>query len=77
MRTAEVNENLIGCRVKGVYTGMQTTGVIVKIIGEPYYKGVKIQLDEPINWGGEQYKTYASTARKSDEFGNLQSTELI
>ena len=36
-----------------------------------------IELDQPVNWGGDLYNKYQSTARKHDQFGNLKYTELI
>lgn len=83
MRTRDVDESLIGLRVKGVFTGLKVTGVIYDIVeyrneqGRVCSKGVMIELDSPVNWGGDWYEAYESTARVEDDWGNLQHTELI
>lgn len=77
MKTSEINSSLIGKKVECVFTGLKTTGTIINIIDEEYSKGVRIKFDEPINWGGDWYEEFESTARKSDEFGNLNHTKLI
>lgn len=86
MRTKEVNNSLIGKRVKGIFTAMEVTGTIIGIVEErsPWgpsneicSKGVRIKLDKPVRWGSETFTQYESTARVSDEFGNLHHTEII
>ena len=77
MKTSEINNELVGKRVKGVFTGMEVTGIIANIVDNKYSLGVEIVLDTPVNWGGDLYKKYQSTARRCDEFGNLKYTELI
>lgn len=77
MKTADINEGLVGKKVKGIFTAKKVTGVIVKVIEGSYTKGVKICMDEPVRWGDDYYETYESTARKSDDWGNLQHTEII
>ena len=77
MKTTDVNESLIGKKVKGIFTGLEVVGEIVGIIEDEYCKGVRIFMDEEVNWGGSWYRYYESTARKSDNWGNLNHTELI
>ena len=77
MKVDNVNQNLIGKRVSCVFTGLKTTGVVIAIVEDKYSKGVRIKLDNPVNWGGTYYKEYESTARKFDSWGNLSHTELI
>lgn len=90
MKTLDVNQSLVGRRVKGIFTGLQVTGTIVGIVEDlamPWKpqseenkvctKGVRIKLDKPIQWGPYEYEEYESTARVYDEFGNLHHTELI
>ena len=90
MKTAEVNQSLVGRRVKGIFTGLQVTGTIVGIVEDlsmPWKpqsdenkvcaKGVRIKLDKPVNWGDYDYDEYESTARICDDWGNLSHTELI
>lgn len=86
MKTSEINESLIGKRVSCVCIGVETTGTIIGIV-EDYddysldrplcSKGVKIELDYPIIWGDDEYYQYESTARVSDDWGNLSHTRLI
>ena len=84
MKTSEVNESLIGKRVIGICTAMQVTGTIIGIVrrssltsNEICSVGVKIKLDEPVRWGEDLYTEYESTARVSDDWGNLQHTKVI
>lgn len=77
MKTSEVNSNLIGKRVKGVFTAMDVTGTITEIVEDKYSIGVAIKLDKPVNWGGEYYTSYQSTARKIDDWGNLKYTVVL
>ena len=77
MKTSEVNENLIGKRVAGVFTAMEVSGTITGIVDYGCDKGVRIRLDEGVNWGDEIFHEYESTARVDDEFGNLKYTRVI
>lgn len=90
MKTSEVNQSLVGKRIKGNLTGLEVTGTIVAIIEECAWpwrpkseenqvcsKGVRIKLDKPVQWGDSTWTEYESTARVYDEFGNLQFTELL
>jgi len=84
MKTKEVNENLIGKRVAGVFTAMEVTGTIIGIVREKSLTrdeicsvGVEIKLDEPVRWGDYIYTKYCSTARVSDDWGNLSLTKVI
>lgn len=90
MKTAEVNQNLVGRKVKGIFTGLKVTGTIVSIVeylsfpwkpksdeNKVCTKGVRIKLDEPVQWGDDFYTEYESTARVFDDWGNLQYTELL
>ena len=86
MKISEVNESLIGKRVACVITGIQTTGTIIGVVhdydklshGRPLCsKGVKIKLDDPIQWGDDEYDEIETTSRVSDEYGSLSKTHLI
>lgn len=77
MKTVEVNSNLVGKRVKGIFTSLEVTGEITGIFEDNYSKGVEIKLDQPVVWGNYTYENYTSTARKHDDWGNLQHTALI
>lgn len=77
MTTSDINNSLIGKRVKGIFTAMEVTGTIIGLVDDKYSAGVEIELDSPVNWGGDLYNKYQSTARKHDQFGNLKYTELI
>lgn len=77
MKTTEVNESLVGKKVKGILTSLEVTGVITGIFENEYSKGVEIRLDNPVVWGDYTYENYTSTARKHDNWGNLQLTELV
>lgn len=77
MKTVEVNNNLVGKRVKGIFTSLEVTGVITGIYEDKYSKGVEIKLDRPVVWGDCSYESYTSTARKHDDWGNLQHTALL
>lgn len=77
MRTTEVNESLIGKRVAGVFTAMEVTGTITGIVDDGFSKGVKIKLDNGVNWGNEIFHEYESTVRVEDEWGNLKYTRII
>ena len=77
MTTSDINNSLIGKRVKGIFTAMEVTGTIIGLVDDKYSAGVEIELDRPVNWGGDLYNKYQSTARKYDQFGNLKYTELI
>ena len=77
MTTSDINNSLIGKRVKGIFTGMEVRGTITGTVDNQYSAGVEIQLDYSVVWGDYTYTNYQSTARKMDEFGNLKHTELI
>lgn len=77
MTTSDINSSLIGKKVKGIFTAMEVTGIIDRIIDDKYSAGVHIVLDKPVQWGEFWYKDYESTSRKHDEFGNLKYTKLI
>ncbi len=77
MKTTEINNTLIGRRVRGIFTGLKVEGSIIGLVNEEYSVGITIKLDRPVQWGDSIYKTYTSTARKSDGWGNLEHTELI
>ena len=76
MRTAEVNEQLVGKKVNGIFTAMPVTGTIIGIVEDKYIKGVKIKLDHAVQWGDDFYEDYESVARKCDDWGNLKHTVL-
>lgn len=85
MKIEELNENLIGKRVKCVHGGCNRTGTIIGIVEDEYTKSAKIQLDEPVffasGYGVQHVEWYESEfeswARKCDNWGNLKYTELI
>ena len=77
MTTSEINTNLIGKKVKGIFTSMGVTGTIIGLVDDQHSAGVEIELDRPVVWGDYTYNKYQSTARKHDQFGNLKYTELI
>lgn len=77
MRTTEVNESLIGKRVAGVFTAMEVTGTVTGIVDDGFSKGVRIKLDNGVNWGNEIFHEYENTARVEDEWGNLKYTRII
>lgn len=77
MRVEEVNQSIVGRRVKGVFTAAQVTGTIDKIEETKYSVDVHIVLDKPVVWGDDEYTSYWSSARKCDGWGNLQHTEFI
>lgn len=77
MKTAEVNNDLVGKRVKGIFTSLEITGVITGVFENEYSKGVDIKLDKPVVWSDYAYENYTSTARKCDDWGNLECTDLI
>ena len=77
MTTSEINISLIGKRVKGNFTAMEVTGTVTEIIDTEHSAGVRIELDEPVQWGRCTYTHFDSTARKTDDWGNLEFTELI
>ena len=56
---------------------MEVTGTIIGLVDDKYSAGVEIELDSSVNWGGDLYTKYQSTARKHDQFGNLKYTELV
>lgn len=84
MKIQDLNSELIGKKVKGIFLGMPVSGTITALVedrepihGELCGKGVRIQLDKPIEDDTGTYTEYESTARLHDEFGNLQYTELV
>lgn len=77
MKTIDINKALLGRKVKGIFTDLEVTGTIVGLVEEKYSKGVEIELDEPVNWGGILYERYQSTNRVYDEMGNLNHTILL
>ena len=77
MKIQEVNQSIIGRKVKGIFTAMAVTGTITEINEDEYTVSVKIALDKPVQWGDDEYTHYWSSARKCDGWGNLQHTEFI
>lgn len=84
MKTSDITKELVGKRVSCITIGMKGEGTIVGIVedhdpatGKLCSKGVKIKLDNPVQWGDDLYDINESTARIFDEKGNLQYTELI
>ena len=77
MKSNEVNNSLIGRRVKTMSLGVMVTGTITKIEKNDYSVCVFYELDAPQDWGGETYRNSYNWARKADEFGSLHHMELI
>lgn len=84
MKTTDITKELVGKRVKCITIGQEGVGTIIGIIEDHdpvthklCSKGVKIKLDKPVQWGDDLYDINESTARVSDDKGNLQFTELI
>ncbi len=77
MKTAEVNDSIIGQRCKSIFTGLMVTGVIEEIkIGE-HTAEVKVRYDKPHQWGNVSYESDWSFGRLADEFGSLRHLEII
>lgn len=75
MKTKDVNKTLTGKRVKGIYTGLAYEGTVIGITenrdtytGQLCSKGLKIELDHPIQWGDDEYNVIESTARVKDDW---------
>ena len=75
MKTIEINDSLIGKRVRGNFTDVAYEGTIIGIVEcrDPIYgqistKGLRVQLDYPIQWGDDEYDVVESTARVKDEW---------
>lgn len=84
MKITDINNELLGKRVKCITIGEKREGTIIDILeekdpvtGKVCSKGLKIKLDKPVQWGGDSYPEAESMARVSDNFGNLNLTELI
>lgn len=84
MKLEEINETLIGRKVKGIENGYEVTGTIIGIVEEEFSKGVRIKLDEPLTcWSGDfntdtwVEEEYVSTGRKCDGWGNIEHTEFL
>ena len=77
MKIEQVNQSIIGRRVKGIFTGAQVTGTIDKVTETEYTVEVHIVLDSPVWWGDFEHTSYWSSARKFDGWGNLHHTEFI
>lgn len=75
MTYTELNTNLVGKKVKGVFTGLNIEGVIVEVFAErdgkkvalddenAHCKGVRIEMTEQVQWGDCLYTYYESTQR--------------
>lgn len=84
MRIEDINESIIGRRVKGVENGYEVTGTIVGIREDEHLIYVKIKLDETLHcWSGDfdcnewDEDEYESWGRKWDGFGNIELTHFI
>ena len=84
MRLEQINDSIIGRKVKGIENGYSVTGTIIGIIEDEYCKGVRIKLDTPLTcWSGDygteswEETEYRSTGRKSDGWGNIEKTEFL
>lgn len=77
MKIEEVNQSIIGRKVRGIFTALPVTGTIDKVTEDEYSVDVHIILDQPVRWGDTEFTEYWSGARKSDGFGNLKNTKFI
>ncbi|WP_085536595.1 DUF7258 domain-containing protein [Massilibacteroides vaginae] len=77
MKTTEVNDSLIGKRCKCIFTGLMVTGTIEDIKISEHTAEVKVQYDEPHQWGTQLYEDGWAFARLSDDFGSLRHLEII
>lgn len=84
MKIEDLSQDLVGKRVKGVFLSWPVTGTITALVehkdfmtNEVCTKGVRIQLDGPVQDGTGTYTEYESSARVYDGWGNLEHTELI
>lgn len=82
MTTADVNNNLVGRRARGIFQiskrkSVEVTGTVVAIIESESSKGLWIALDKEVVSGGCTVYEYGSMASKDDNSGNLEYTELI
>ncbi len=77
MKSNEVDNSLIGRRVKAISFGEMVTGTIFEVEDTKCSVCVYFKLDTPQNWGGQIYREGSAWARKADEFGSLHHMELI
>lgn len=77
MKTSEVNESLIGKRVKGIALGLMVTGTITAVEVNDCSAVVYFDYDKPVQWGDDFYTHGDNWARLHDEFGSLHYMELI
>lgn len=77
MKTADVNTEIIGKRCKCMFAGIMVTGIIRDIADSEYSAGVKVDFDEPHQWGDELYQYTWSWGRKMDDFGPLHYLEPL
>jgi hypothetical protein len=77
MKTAEVNESIIGKRCKSIFTGLMVTGTIEAINITKHIAEVKVRFDEPHRWGNDTFEYDWSHARLHDEFGSLHHLKII
>ena len=55
MKVSEVNQSIIGRKVKGIFTALAVTGVIDEVKETEYTVEVHIQLDKPVQWGNDEF----------------------
>ena len=77
MKTAEVNESIIGKRCKSIFTGLMVTGTIEEVRVSEHTAEVRVRYDEPHTWGNNTYESDWSFGRLCDEFGSLRHLEII
>jgi len=84
MKTKDIKPELVGKKVICLAIGEPRIGVVTEILeehnpatGHLCSKGVLIKLDKSVFWGEHEYTEIYSTARISDDVGNLQHTELL
>ncbi len=76
MKTAEVNQSIVGRKCLGMVFGELVQGVITSIEETECSKVVYFD-HKPVNWGGGIYKHSNNWARIHDEFGSLCHLTLI
>ena len=55
MKVSEVNQSIIGRKVKGIFTALAVTGVIDEVKETEYTVEVHIQLDKPVQLGNDEF----------------------
>jgi len=77
MKISDVNEALIGKRVKAIWTGMMVTGRVTGMSEDEHCICVYYDMERPHVWGNDTWTNHHAHARKYDEFGSLKYMEVI